>query len=353
MARAFDALRQGRLTDAQSVLEQSQLPADSSEARRLLGLVLWAKSEYDKSIASLSAAIALSPRDERARLALARVLNAAGRDADAARALHETARVLPDSTLVHWWQALAYEQVNRLAEARQELEQVAAAAIFGDSQLYTAIGRFAVRAADAPGAIDAFSRAIRADPNDPATHKLLASALMQQDRADEAMAEFVAAVLISPEDAAAHAGIGQIHLHAGRDAEAVDALRRATDLAPANGETRYALASALQRLGRTEEAALHFARVEQAQRQMLTEQRRELSAAALKQEAAVRAAEGRFDAAIALYEKALLAVEADPVVYGRLADLYAKVGRSGDAARARAMSEKSLQAVPAGRSPAR
>ena len=353
MARAFDALRQGRLTDAQSVLEQSRLPAESSEARRLLGLVLWAKSEYDKSIASLSSAITLSPSDERARLTLARVLNAAGRDADAERALHETARVLPDSTLVHWWQALAYEQVNRLAEARQELEQVAAGAIFGESQLYTAIGRFAVRAADAPGAIDAFARAIRADPNDPATHKLLASALMQQDRADEAMAEFVAAVLIDPEDAAAHAGIGQIHLHAGRDAEAVDALRRATDLAPANGETRYALASALQRLGRTEEAAAHFTRVEQAQRQMLTDQRRELSAAALKQEAAVRAAEGRFDAAIALYEKALLAVEADPVVYGRLADLYAKVGRAADAARARAMSEKSLQPLPAGRSPAR
>ena len=351
MVRAFGALRQGRLTDARSLLEQSGPPRDSSEAHRVLGLVYWADSEYDKSIAALTAAISLSPRDERARLALARVLNAAGRDADAERALQETIRVLPDSVLAHWWLALAYEQVHRLAEARQEVEQVAAAAVFGESQLHAAIGRFALSAADGPGAIDAFARAVRANPNDPAMHRLLAGALLQQDRADEALAEFVAVLLIDPLDAAAHAGIGQIHLQTGRDADAVDALRRATDLAPADSETRYALASALERLGRTEEAAQHFARVEQAQRQTLADRRRELSAAALKQEAALRTAEGRFDAAIALYEKAL-AVESDPVVYSRLADLYAKVGRALDAARARALYEKARQADPADRSPA-
>ncbi len=279
MARAFGALRQGRVTDSRALLEQSGPPRDSSEAHRLLGLVYWAESEYDRSIASLTAAINLSPRDERARLALARVLNAAGRDADAERALHDTVRVLPDSALAHWWLSLAYEQVNRPAEARQEVEQVTAAAVLGESQLHAAIGRFALRAADGPGAIDAFARAVRANPNDPAMHRLLASTLMQQDRADEALAEFVAVLLIDPLDAAAHAGIGQIHLQAGRDADAVDALRRATDLAPADSETRYALATALERLGRTKEAAQHFARVEQAQRQMLADRRRELSAA--------------------------------------------------------------------------
>jgi tetratricopeptide (TPR) repeat protein len=169
----------------------------------------------------------------------------------------------------------------------------------------------------------------------------MARTLMEEDRADEALAEFVAALLIDPHDAVAHAGIGQIHLHAGRDADAVAALQRATDLTPADSETRYALASALQRLGRSEEAAQHFARVEQAQRQTLTDRRREMSAAVLKQEAAFDAAEGRFDTAIALYEQAL-AVESDPVVYSRLADLYAKVGRAQDAARARALYEKAL-----------
>ena len=340
MVRAFDALRQGRLAESQSLLEQSGR-RDSSEVNRVLGLVHWAKAEYDTSIASLTLAINLSPRNERARLTLARVLNAAGRDADAERALHETVRVLPDSTLARWWLALAYEQVNRFADARHEIEQVAGAAAFGESQLYAAIGRFALGAVDNAGAADAFARAILANPNDPATHRLLANTLRQQDRADEAAAEFVAALLIDPADAAAHAGIGQIHLQSGRDTGAVDALRRATDLEPANGETRYALASALERLGRTAEAAQHFARAEQAQRLALADRRREMFAATLKQEAALRADEGRLDTAITLYEKAL-AVESDPLVYSRLADLYAKVGRAQDAARARALYEKAI-----------
>jgi tetratricopeptide (TPR) repeat protein len=318
----------------------------------VLGLVYWADADYDRSIASLTAAISLSPRDERTRLALARVLTAAGRDAAAERALLDTVRVLPESALAHWWLALAYERVNRSADARRELELVAAAAVSGEKHLYASIGRFALGAADGVGAIDAFARAVRADPNDPAMHSVLAGALMQQDRVAEALAEFVAALLIDPRDAEAHAGIGRIHLHAGRDADAVDALQRATDLAPANNETRYALASALERLGRTTEAAGHFTRVEQAQRQMLDARRRTLSADVLAEEAAVRAAEGRFEVAISLYEQAL-AAGADPTVYGRLADLYSKVGRAADAARARALHDKALQGDRADRSPAR
>ena len=350
MARAFGALQQGHVEEAQSLLEESGPPPNSSEAHRALGLVFWAESKYDRSIASLTTAIGLSPRDERARLALARVLNAAGRDADAEGALRETIRLVPDSVLAHWWLALAHEQVHRLAEARQEVEQVTAADVLGESQLHAAIGRFALVAADNPAAIVAFSRAVHTNPNDLTMHRLLANTLLQEDRVDEALAEFVTVLLIDPLDAAAHAGIGQIYLQKGRDADAVNALRRATDLAPGDGETRYALATALERLGRSEEAAQHFARAEQAQRQALADQRRELSAAALKQEAALRAAEGRLDTAITLYEQAL-AVESDPLVYSRLADLYARAGRPLDAARAKALYEKALQSDPARRKP--
>jgi tetratricopeptide (TPR) repeat protein len=172
-------------------------------------------------------------------------------------------------------------------------------------------------------------------------HRSLAGALLQQDRTGEAFAEFVAALLIDPQDAAAHAGIGRIHLDAGREADAADALRRATNLAPEDSEARYALASALERLGRTEDAAQHFARVAEAQRQMLADRRRALSADVLQEEAALRVTEGRLETAIALYEEAL-AAGAAPAVYGRLADLYAKVGRALDAGRARAMYEKAL-----------
>jgi Flp pilus assembly protein TadD len=216
---------------------------------------------------------------------------------------------------------------------------VTAAADFGKSQLHAAIGRFALGAADGPGAIEAFARAVHVNPNDAALHRSLASALMQEDRSSEALAEYVVVLVLDPLDAAAHAGIGRILVQTGHDADAVNALRRATELAPADSDTRYALASALERLGRREEAAQHFARVEQAQRQTLADRRRELSAASLRQEAALRAAEGQLNAAIALYEKAV-AIEPDPAVYTLLAELYGRVGRAVDAARAKALAEK-------------
>jgi tetratricopeptide (TPR) repeat protein len=345
--RAVGALKQGRMAEARSLIQQSSTFETSSEARRVLGLVYWADSEYDQSVESLTAAIRRSPRDERSRLALSRVLSSAGRDGDAERALQETLRVLPDSALAHWWLASTFEHVNRYAEARQEFQRAAAGAVSGEGQIHAAVGRFASGAADFPGAIDAFTRAVSADPNNPAMHRFLAIALVQQDRTGEALAEFVAALLIDPRDAEAHAGIGKIHLNAGRHADAVDVLRRATEMSPTNSETRYAFATALERVGRTEEAAQHFALVEQAQRQMLVERRRSISSDLLKEEAALRATEGRFETAIGLYEKAL-ALAADPSVYARLADLYAQVGRTQDAARARAIYEKARQAGRAG-----
>lgn len=345
--RAVEALRKGRFEDARAQIGQAAALPGSTEAARVLGLIYWADSDYEKSIAALKEAIRRSPGNERARLALSRVLSTAGLEADAAVALEETLRVLPESALAHWSLASSHERVNRFADARVEYERAAAAAIVGEHQLLGAVGRLAAGAADVPGAIDAFARAVSAEPNDAAMHRSLAGALVQQDRGDEALAEFIAAMLIDPRDAPAHGGIGQVHLNAGRLTEAVNVLQRAVDIAPANNEARYTLATALARLGRTDEAATHFARVEQEQRQMVADSRRILSHDTLKEEAALRVAEGRFETAITLYEKAL-GVGPDADVYRRLADLYTRVGRASDAARARAMYEKARQSDQSG-----
>jgi len=345
--RAVEALRRGRFDEARAQIEQAGALADSSEARRVLGLIYWADSKYDKSIAELNEAVRRSPRNERARLALSRVLSTAGRDAEAVAAIHETLSVLPESALAHWWLASLYERLNRFADARAESERAAAAAIAGESQLYGSIGRLASGAADLPGTIDAFARAVSGNPNDGAMHRFLGETLAQQDRADDALAEFTAALLIDSRDAEAYDGIGRVHLNAGRLADAVNALQHATDIDPSHSETTYALATALARLGRSDDAAQQFARVEQQQRQILADRRRTLSSDVLKEEAALRVAEGKFDLAIALYEKAA-GVGSDPDVYSRLADLYARVGRAADAARARAMYEKARQSGQSG-----
>ncbi len=373
---AVAALKAGRLLEAQRLLEQSDALRDSSEARRILGLVYWAESEFDKSAEQLEAAIRMNAKDERSRLALARVLSTADRDADAARVLEEATRTVPGSSRAHWWLATSYERVNRFADARAEFELAAAAAVAGRSHLYGAVGRLASASADLTGTVNALSRAVDADPTNPAWHKLLAGALLHQDRVEDALAEFVKALVLDPADAETNLGIGQIHLNAGRHAEAANALRRATELNANAIDAQYALATALTRLGNSKEASRYFERVEQAQRQTLANRRRTLSLDALKEEAALKAAAQDHDAAVALWrqvvqldpqrassriglasslasagqhEGAILEYEraamlgADPTVYRLLADLYARVGRAPDAARARVRYEAALQ----------
>jgi tetratricopeptide (TPR) repeat protein len=289
--RAVAALREGRLAEARSLFDQTNTLADTSEAHRILGLIYFASSDFEKSVEQLTKAIDKEPLDERSHLARVRVLSMFGRDDDALRALLETVQTFPDSSLAHWWLGLQYERLNRYADVRREIEYAAAGAIVGRASLYTAIGRLAGNATDLPAAIDAFTRAVDANPNDPAAHKYLAGALLQQDRVNEAFVEFVAALLIDPQDGDAHAGIGRIHLDAGRYADAVEALTRAVQLTPTHTEARYALATALMRAGRTQEAAQEFDRVEDAQRRALAERRRKMSLDVQKEEAARRAAE--------------------------------------------------------------
>lgn len=346
MPPAIAALTQGRAAEARVILERTPVTSDSSETHRVLGLIEWADARDDKSIEQLGIAIRTSPRDERSRITLARVLSSAGRDSDAERILRDTIQANPDSAWAHWWLGVGDARLNRFADARRELELATPGAVDGRGSLYAWIGRLAANTADFDGAAEAFARAVNARPNDPVVHKYLAGALLHLDRADEAFVELVASLLIDPSDADAHAGIGQIHLNAGRDDEAIPALRRAAELRPDHTEARYALATALMRLGHTQEANREFEQVEQAQRQSLADRRRSMSVDVLKEEAALRAAQGQYEIAIADYEKAV-ALGAGPLVYRELAELYTKVGRRDDSMRAKAMYVKALETAPA------
>jgi len=290
--RGFEQLADGDLRSAIAELRRAAstdplVTGAPSEARRVQGLRYWAESAFDKSVEQLEAAIQLNPGDERARLALSRVLSSAGRDADAQRVLENTIRAIPASGRAHWWLATSYERVNRFADARREYELAASAAVAGRSHLLGIVGRLASGAADNAGAIDALRRAVAADPGNPLWHRLLAGAHLLEDHPDDAMAEFAAALRIDPRDADAHLGVGQIHLNAGRNADAVDALRRATELKPDSIDAAYALATALTRLGKGEEAAPYFARVEQVQRQRQADRRRQLLLDIQREEAAL------------------------------------------------------------------
>jgi tetratricopeptide (TPR) repeat protein len=287
MRQAAAALRRGAVSEAHAILDGSALLDESAEAHRILGAAYWADARDQESLEHLQTAIRQNPRDERSRIALSRVLSTAARDADAERVLQETLVAIPESVQARWWLGWTYERLNRFPDARRAYERTAEAAVAGHGPIYGAIGRLATQAADFAGALDAFTRAVEADPRDGGLRRALAATLLRHDRAQEAMRELTAALAIDPSDSEAHAGIGQIHLDAGRYDAAMNALRRALELSPTRTQARYALATALARLGRTTEAEREFERVEREQRQALENQRLRISRDVQKEQATV------------------------------------------------------------------
>jgi tetratricopeptide (TPR) repeat protein len=166
------------------------------------------------------------------------------------------------------------ERAGRLAEARREYAAAIEGTLSGRSALYVAIGRVAQVDGDSDGAIDAFAQAVRLNPDSPVVRRELGSALLAGGRFDDAFTELVAALLISPKDVEVLAAIGQLFLDSDRAQDAIAPLRRALAVKADRFQTHYALAVALSRTGRTDEAKQEFERFERLSRQAIDERRR-------------------------------------------------------------------------------
>jgi tetratricopeptide (TPR) repeat protein len=270
-----------------------------------------------------------------------------------------------------------YESLNRQIEAADSYSTAAAIAVSGRPRLYATIAQ--LRAGDPEAAANALVSSLQVDPNDASAHNALARCYADMGRPDDAFAEHVAALLVDANNPDAYMGIGQLHLNAGRYAEAALVLQRLVTLQPAYAEARYALGNALQRSGQREAGARELAIFQQLQAQQVEARRRSLGLGVIKEEAALRAAEGAFDRAAALWQQAIerepgvasnhaalaaalaaggsldqaaqqyeraAALGGSADVYRQLAAVYGKLGRADDSARAHARYEQALL-VPA------
>jgi tetratricopeptide (TPR) repeat protein len=367
------ALREGRLPAARThLLAALDEAPGSSEVHRALGLVYWAAQQYDSALLHLDRAIETSPRNERASVTRARLLLDAGRVEEARQTLQSTVDAFPGSALAHWWLGWVLENLHDVPGARRQLELAAHGVLSGQGGLLGAIGRLARIEGDFDGALAAFAGAVDADVNDGRAHGGLAQAYVEHDRGEEALRELLAACLIDPGSAEVHAGIGRLHLDAGRPAEAAAALERALALSPAQYEARYALATALARLGNAAAAAREREAFARASREAVVARRRSMTVDVLIEEATLRSAEGWHDRAAALWQQvvehepdrashraglgdalaaagrlheAIPAYEhavrlgGVPAIQRRLAELLAAAGREADGARPAAAHE--------------
>ncbi len=103
--------------------------------------------------------------------------------------------------------------------------------------------------------------ATAADPASPQPHYILGLILRQQNKPDEAIAEFRKVLAVDASDVGSNVNIGQIYSQRRQHTEAIPPLRAAVAAEPYNVTAVYNLATAIQRSGSaTEEAAELFKR---------------------------------------------------------------------------------------------
>jgi tetratricopeptide (TPR) repeat protein len=364
LSRGHAALQSGNLSAAvQHFGESVKLAPNHAEAHRNLAVTLWIDGKQTESLAQLKAALRADPDDERAWSALADELATIGQYDQAEEVLKQAIQRIPRSGQARYSLGRIDQALGRYSEAAREIEEAARSnPLVGQDPLYEMLGNVYVTLADFDRAARAFARRVELAPNNADAHRRLGTALLRDDRDDDALAEFMAALLIEPRSAEAHAAVAQIHLRAGRYAEAADASTRALEVDSALKEARYALGTALMRLGRIEEGTMHIEEFRRLQAEAATGERRTYQLERLKRDAAVSIARSEYDkAAIALREAlsyesaastylalgfALMAtshfaeaivnlekaaqLESGPEVHRYLAEAYGAVGRLDD-----------------------
>jgi tetratricopeptide (TPR) repeat protein len=343
----------------------------------MLGVAYWLSADHEHSIEHLEQAVRLSPMDERARLMLARVLEEAGDIGRAEQLLVETVAKIPSSARAHFRLGRLREAANRTEDAVREYEAAVGIGVFtGEAPLLLDIGALHHREFDAARAEAAFARAIAARPNDGVAHRERGRALLDLGRADAAFVELAAALLVDAKDYESYVTLGQIHLDAGRYPQAIRLLTRAVAIEPDEPQGHYALAAALARSGRGDEASPHLDTFAKLQTLALEKRRHGIELSTARLDAGALTEKGQFDRAVvawtrildewpdiaanhaglaaalvglgqldtaaAHYERAL-ALDAGTSVYRQLAALYERMGRPDAAAATRARLARTEQ----------
>jgi tetratricopeptide (TPR) repeat protein len=203
----------------------------------------------------------------------------------------------------------------------------------GRAAVHQGVATAATLQLDVVRAIAASERRVRANLNDAAAHRDVASLYTKQGRQEDAFTELAIAAWLDPDDPLTFVGLGRSLMADGRDEDAVAALERAVTLQPALREARYALAQALTRASRPADAQRHLLEFERQRADAVARERRELDITAAKGDAAMKSAAGQHRLAIETWKK-VIALE--PNVAQNYLDLAEALVKAG-------MLEESLQ----------
>jgi protein O-GlcNAc transferase len=183
------------------------------------------------------------------------------------RAADVFARVMavnPNSAEAHMFMGMAYDKMDREADA--EKEYVAAAK--ADSTVmgvHSGLGLIYLREGKMDSAAAQFRAELSRYPNDSVSNGMLGEILRKRNDAAEAIPYLRKALASNPKYKEALFELGKSETMVDQTAEAIEPLREAIALDPNYYEAHYALGSAYRKLGRTAEATRELRTAEEIQ----------------------------------------------------------------------------------------
>jgi superkiller protein 3 len=336
LQQAGAALRDGDVSAALVAIERVQQSAPTwAEVHRLRGIALVADERPDEAVAAFREALRLSPRDERASLALADLLLQQERYDEADSTLLVALAALPSSPRLHYVRSRVFQRRGLYPEALAELDRAMTLRpglpLLGMNSLYETIATMRRARQAFEEATVAFSRRVALIPNEVAAHRDLGDIYFRRGLDDLAWNEFAIAEALAPRDVATQASLAQLHLRAGRNADAAATARRIIQLAPDHVQAHFVLGTALIRLDQSDEGARAldtFARLEAGE---AAERALQLELAGLRREAEVAVGQGDHARAVALLTRI---VEKEPKSSSALVALGVALVRAGRGAEA-------------------
>jgi tetratricopeptide (TPR) repeat protein len=377
-SRGVMRLREGDVTSAiESLRSAVEASPESSEAHRILASAYGEAGRLREGAEHLEIAARLAPHDERAAVALGRMLDHARQDARAEQVLLAAVKSFPDSADAHSALVDLYERLERAADALREAETTASfMVVAGKGPLYFRLADLYHRYQHYDRVMAPLSLRARLNPGDARVHRDLGLAYARVGRNDEALVALLMSSLLNPSDAETLAAIGQIHFDEGRYESAELSSRRAVALSGELAQARFALGRTLVELGREVEGKAQLEEFRRLTAAALARQRRGYELTLVKSEAEARVREGqheqaaelwrtlvkedpkqpahraalaeslarlgRLEEAVAMLNEAA-ALGATPDVYLQLADILGRLGRSREAAAAQTEYERRLR----------
>jgi tetratricopeptide (TPR) repeat protein len=267
MVQAHQYFDEGALDDAEAAARETlSLLPDDKAAQRLLGLIAAARQDFAPARQLLEPLADLYHDDAMVQTAIAETLWATVSAVAAIPYLRRALHLEPARARVRGRLGLALLQAGQSAEARDALNQ-ALAGRPDDADLHLHLA-LALRDLNETGAaIETLRRAVMLAPQAAHIHTALGEALLDAGDAPAAMAALAEA---ARRDRGSHITwmlLGQAASLAGEVGRAVECFQKALDAVPEHAPcddftpARTALANALHRVGREDEARAEFGRL--------------------------------------------------------------------------------------------